>query len=611
MAKIQQYVYTRLQKERSPREKHGFQSVFLPEAFHERGFILELESRIHFPKYDTFSEKNVVFYQELDGEPHLILLWMRLLPELRDEQGRGGIFMVHGFIVPPEVHRMARRPVTLMKLLEPYLFLDIEDAMNSPLADHKTALIQPIELDMAEVWKGAEAGMGRLGIWERQLLSFIYKQVRGEMDDWTLALKGHPEEVQNVMDHLSGYLPNEIREKLGWDPAFDGGKVFFSAFKIFGFSRVEPVTGRPLFFDLETQTFLDSSLSHKLLVNDRPFDRFIKSNTQADTSQEEIEHAYALSSSLYEGKGVPKGMRLEGDFADSIQDLIRPFFEHLAGAQVPQAWARVMRDTLDYQTICQTMNGQMDLPLLGICLERTIVALPVTPKRIEDALKDELVEKGPPRLQLLHTMWTEKPASKDLIHAIPPNSLLEAFRIMATTKLAKEDWFFRLLAEYPVLFSNTLSDPDFYVHAKKWLSKQVPKPYRSVRSLLVDYMMETGQLGEMKQEKPDWNLLLEQYLSDGNYNRKGVKAIVDTASDLEFNVSKYPLLHAFTFPGDKIPAGISINANRRQRMAQAMVICHDFGVKVLKEMGFSKPEIQMALSQRKGIFSKIKSLIGL
>lgn len=611
MAKIQQYVYTRLSKERSPRGKLGFQSVFLPEAWHERGFILELESRIHFPKYDTFSEKNVVFYQDLGGVPHLILLWMRLLPELRDEQGRSGIFMVHGFIVPPEVHRLARRPVTLMKLLEPYLFLDIEDAMNSPLADHETALIQPVEVDTSNMWQGVEAGMEQIGLWERQLLSFIYKQVQGELDDWTLALKGHPEEIQKVMDHLAGYLPNDIREKVGWDPAFDGGKVFFSAFKTFGYSRVEPVTGRPLFFDLETKTFLDSSLSHQLLVNERPFDRFLRNNLKPETPQEEIEQAYALSASLYAGKGVPPGMQLQGGFADSIQDLSRTYFENLATEHVPHAWAMAMREALDYETICQAMNGQMGLPLLGICLERTIVAFGVTPSKMGESLSDDLVKKGTARLELLHTMWTEEPPAKDLIHAIPPNSLQEAFRIMATTKLAKEDWFFRLLAEYPVLFSRTLSDPDFYVHAKKWLTKQIPKSHRGSRNLMVEYMMQTGQLGEMKQDKPEWNLLLEQYLSDGNYNRKELKAVVETVSDLQFNASKYPLLHAFTFPGDKIPGAIGMNANRRQRMAYAMVICHDFGPKVLTEMGFSRQEVGMAMGQRKGIIGKIKSLLGM
>ncbi len=623
MAQIQQYIYTRLPKERSPRGKHGFQSAFLPAGWNDRGFILELESRIHFPEHDTFSEKHVVFYRKLGDKPHLILLWMRLLPELRDEQGRGGIFMVHGFIVPPEVHQKVRRPMTLMQILESKLFLDIEDVMSSPQVNLKTALINPVEVSDAEVKKLADTEattefptdanqeLGDIERWERELLSFLFKQISGDLKDWALAVKGEPGLVQQTFNRLAGYLPNDVREQLGWDPAFDGGKVFFSPFNFFGYSKAEPVTGQTMFFNLQGRLFLDSSLSHRLLSQDHPFDRFLEEVLKPGTPQEEIELAYKISMSLYQGHGIPKGLALEGDFALAIQGLVRGYFEQLLGNQVPRDWAAVMRDALDYATIRQTLNGQMADSLVTIGLDRTIIAQSLTPERMGSPLPPALVALGPQRLQLLDSMWTQKPVSVNQVKGIPPNSLQEAFRLMGTTKLAKKDWFFRLLAEYPVIFHNMFNDNAFNEKAEKWLRKQVPGTYRSVRTLLVSFMMQTGSLGEMKNEKPDWSRLMEQFLASGNYDRKDLKAIVGAASSAGFTGKDYPLLEAFSYPEEEIPSVIGLHKGRRERFAQAMVVCHNLGKKALRSMGFSDPEIVMALRNRRGIINKVKSLLGI
>ena len=611
MPQIHQYIYTRLPKERSPRQKHGFQSAFLPGGWNDRGFILELESRIHFPEHDTFTEKSVVFYRNLGNEPHLILLWMRLLPDLRDEQGRGGIFLVHGFIVPPELHRLVRRPTTLMKLLEPKLFLDIEDVMGSDQVDLKTAIISPIEVSEAEVSALKEADAGGIDRWEREVLSFMFKQINGTLKDWALAFKGEPHQVQQVFNRLVGYLPSGIKEKMGWDPAFDGGKVFFSPFRFFGYSKAEPVTGQTMFFDLTGNTFMDSSLAHHLLTLENPFDRFLEKVLKADTPQQEIENAFKISTSLYEGKGVPVGLELDGEFGVAVQDLARGYFEQLAGQELPSVWSRAMRDALDYATIRQTLNGQMSDSLVTIGLERTIISQSITPTKMMEPIPTDLVKRGPLRLQLLESMWTQEPFPSDKVKPIPPNSLQEAFRLMATTKLNKKDWFYRLLAEYPVIFQNMLQDVAFNEKAEKWIRKQIPRKYRPVRTLLTSFMMQSGNLGELKNGKPDWPRLLEQFLSTGNYDRKDLRLVVETASQVGFTGPNYPLLEAFSFPEKDIPQVIGLHQGRRERFAQAMVVCHNLGKKALRQMGFSDPEIVAALRNRRGLINKIKSMLGM
>lgn len=609
MPQINQYVYTRLRKEESPRGKHGFQSAFIPEAHPDRSFILELESRIHFPKYDTFSEKNVVFYRELDGQAYLVVLWMRLLPDARDEQGRGGIFLVHGFIIPPELHHRVKRPLTLMRLLEKHLFFDQEDVMNSPHVDLKTGIIKPIEFSYGDLDALDESGEP-LEKWEKQLMSFIIKQSNGELDDWTLALKGEPSPVEVALNRLAGFLPTPIREKMGWDPAFDGGKIFFSPFKVFGYSKEEPVTGRPLMFDLGTKTYLDNSPLHMLLTQDNPYDRYIDLVLRPDTEQAEIDKTYQLATSLAKGDGVPQGMVLKGPFAEVIEGIARGYLEDAAAKLAPRAWAFDLKQGIDYPLVCDLLNSRMTESLLAIGFEKAIIKLGLTPARLTESLPPELVKKGPPRLVLLDAMWTEKEPPLDLLKAISPPEMLEAFKLMATTDLVKKDWFYELLAKFPAVFDRMMEGQPFGGTARGWLSKQVPKSHRKLAPTLVEFMVRAKRLGFIALPDRDWNTLVEEFLREGDYSPKELRDMVRAADRSGLDPAKSPILNAFAFPEGEIPEIVRRNDGLRGRYAQALVICHDASRKELRAMGFSKPEIRRAVQNRSGFLSRVKTMLG-
>lgn len=609
MAQIHQYIYTRLRKEESPRNKHGFQSAFIPEAHSDRSFILELESRIHFPEYDTFSEKNVVFYREIEGKTYLVILWMRLLPDARDEQGRGGIFMVQGFIVPPEVHHIVKRPLTLMQLLEKHLFFDREDVMNSPLTDKEKGFIGPVELS-AEDLDGLEEAGQSLEVWEKQLMSFVFKQVRGELDDWTLALKGEPGPVEETFNRLAGFLPTEVREKIGWDPAFDGGKIFFSPFKMFGYTKAEPVTGQPLIFDLATKTYLDSSILHQLLSQDHPFDRYIDKVLSPETPQSETDDTYRLAMSLASGEGVPEGMTLGGDFAQAIEPLARGYLEQAAAQKVKRAWAFDLKEALEYSLVCDLLNARLTDSLLAVGFEQTIIKQGLTPARIPEGLPESLVQKGPPRLQLLNAMWTEEEPPLDIVKAIGPPAMLEAFRLMGTTNLVKKDWFFELLGHFPGVFDRMFEEQRFSEIATKWLQKQAPRSHRKLAEPLVKFMVQNKRLGFVASKDRDWNALAEEFLREGSYTEKELKQMVRAADKAGLDPEKSPILNAFAFPEGEIPNVVRRNEDLRSRFAQALVVCHDASRKELAKMGFAKGEIRRAIGFRKGILSKLKTLLG-
>lgn len=612
MAEIQQYFYTRLPKDQSPRNKYGFQSVFVPEKFQDRSFILELESRIHFPEYDTFEEKSVVFYRDIDGAKHLVIFWMRLLPDARDEQGRGGIFMVQGYIVPPEIHQMVQRPLTLLYgVLEKYLFIDREDALNSPLADREAGLIKPLVLsadDMALL--SQEEPGGELQLWEKQLLSFMIKQTRGEMEDWVLALKGDPKPVESVLNKLAGFMPSEVREQVGWDPAFDGGKIFFSPFKTFGYSKAEPVTGRPMIFDLATLSFLDSSLFHRLLSMDDPFDRYINSRLTTETTQEQIDATYKMATSLMQGIGVPEGMVLEGDFAELIDELARNYLETAVVPLTKGAWASRLKNALSLQEVCELLNLKLEASKLAAGLEKTIIAQGIVPVMVEWELPKGIVAKGTPRLQMLNCMWTEQEPQATSLRKIPQPGLLEAFRLFAATPLVKKKWFFPLLAQFPGVFHRMVEDTSFREITVKWLNKQVPRSHRPMKEELVNFMLNQNRLDHLAKEDRDWNVLLEDFIRETRYSDKELKKALAIAEKTGLSPQKSPLLDAYAFPKEDMPAYISRNDELRSRFSHALIIAHDYSRKELRKLGFSDSEITRAIRWRKGIVNKIRTLLG-
>ncbi len=612
MPHIQQYFYTRLQKEQSPHNKYGFQSVFVPEKYPDRGFILELESRIHFPEYDTFEEKSAVFYREIEGETHLVIFWMRLLPDARDEQGRGGIFMVQGFIVPPEIHHRVQRPLSLLYgLLDKYLFIDREDALNSPLSDLKTGFIKPLELSKAEMAKLDQEDAGaEMELWEKQLLSFWVKQTRGDMEDWTMAIKGDPRPVEQLLNHLAGFMPTEIREKSGWDPAFDGGKIFFSPFKTFGFSKAEPVTGRPLIFDLASKSFLDSSLFHEMLSPNDPFDRFINSRLTTASLQSEIDDVYRLGFSLMKGNGVPEGMRLEGDYAELIDELARNYLESAVVPLTKGAWAGRLKVALTLDEVCELLNERLQAEKLAAGLEKTIISQGVTPSMVEWELPKGIVAKGTPRLKFLNVMWTQEEPELRMVKAINPPQLLEAFQLWARTDLKKKKWFFPLLAKFPGVFHRMVEETAFRELSLKWLHKRVPRSHRPMKEELVDFMLNYQRLNHLEKDDADWNVLLEDFVRETKYSDKELRKALAIAEKTGLSPSKSPLLDAFAFPKDDIPSYITNNEEFRERLSHALIIAHDYSRKELKKMGFSAGEIVRAIRYRKGILQKIRTLLG-
>ena len=103
---IQQLLYTKASKTDSPWNKNGYQTLGYDQNFMSRKEVLEIENRIHFPGQDVFEEKRVVFYQLINSKEYLVILYLRSLPDTKDEFGRAGMFIAHGFLFPKSIWKV-------------------------------------------------------------------------------------------------------------------------------------------------------------------------------------------------------------------------------------------------------------------------------------------------------------------------------------------------------------------------------------------------------------------------------------------------------------------------------------------------------------------------
>ncbi|HHG86642.1 MAG TPA: hypothetical protein ENJ82_17975, partial [Bacteroidetes bacterium] len=246
---IHQYIYTRLPKAHSAQGKDGFQAAFVPPNFLTAAELLALESRIHFPTNPTFSEKWLAFFQEIEHQQYLVLFFLKSLPLEKDSLGREGNFLCQGFFLPEKCWQIYPSPLALLPFLEGQCLHSLQAVLASPKTFPETGIIAPLAVKMADLPKPPHE-MGGL---EPHVVS-LWRALRGLNEKsgtgFSLVLKGPALAVTRALAGAHALLPAAQRPGLGWDSAFDGGRIHFSPFRVFGYAQNAPQTGRPIGLDL-------------------------------------------------------------------------------------------------------------------------------------------------------------------------------------------------------------------------------------------------------------------------------------------------------------------------------------------------------------------------
>ncbi|MEM7040705.1 MAG: hypothetical protein AAF570_27335, partial [Bacteroidota bacterium] len=365
--------------------------------------VLDIESRIHYPTGVPFTEKQVVFFREIEGKRYQVLLWMRDLPEEKDQHGRGGIFMVQGFLIPPEVWDRAYGPLALLEAFRKVLYPGSKELLADIDVDRMMGTILELELELDP--KVAVAGPKiEIGQAERDLFVLLSRLSRRRDQSEQLLIKGAAQDVSALMNRAMEILIGG-RGQLDFDPAFDGGKIFFSPTIVLGYAEIEPVTGAPAHFDMASGELVVPEAMAYLKLPETPYEHWLKRFPDSNTTCKAAVRIHRQVLMLEEG-GMPDWDGFDRDLLEANPGRVAKWAFQAARHDFPQSWKSVMASNRPQSEFVELLMSEKKSELLGKILLRTIVETPVTPAVMGTPppvaqFSDEVLG-----LKLVETAWT-------------------------------------------------------------------------------------------------------------------------------------------------------------------------------------------------------------
>ncbi|WP_192961268.1 hypothetical protein [Methanothermobacter thermautotrophicus] len=380
---IYRFVYTKVPPEESPWGIRDFHTVFYPVDLISREDLHEIERMIHKPQIDGFKDKLTVFYMKMDGRDYLAILYLTDLPEERDVFGRGGLFLCHGFLFPPELWMMAQTPLELFDMVKDKVFEGIEDLLNSDAVNKSTGNIEAIEVSSYP-----PSGDRRPPLsddFKLKMALYLFKMASGIHESPPLILDGNPSDVSDLINEVLFYIPDELKVNLGWDSAFDGGSIYHHPLKILGFSEERPYGKNPVLVNLDNRTVDCPGESSGLLYPHSSYERWLE-NCDETVSKEDINAAYRLSlllDSMEPPSSVEEVMPQLENFGyinrDPIEGQFRRKFHEVFGMTLtdPDLPPGTMLKFLIEGPSCDSMAGFIESLVLDGYLTEEDIELPL------------------------------------------------------------------------------------------------------------------------------------------------------------------------------------------------------------------------------------------
>jgi hypothetical protein len=603
--KIHRYIYTRLTKDLSPTGKGGFQSAFLPGDLLASKEVLEIESHIHV--HDGLKEKgdSTVFYKQIKGEFFLVLLLLRPLSDVKDEHGRGGAFLCEGFLVAEKDWRPMNVISELRDLVAPHRFASLTDLLSSPDVDTKAGKIKDLELPFTP-------NQGRRLDEEEdepaaELLMAVYHVAHTQNRELAVVLQGEPAEVTEVFEICSTFLPDPLRPLIGWDDAFDGGKIFFSPLRIFGYTEILPVTGRPAVFTSRGAKvkWPDPEIAAFGQPSD-PYSNWLLEVCVNPVPRPMLNAMYALSQAMV--SKLPTGPNMQSD----------PLFElvnreaigklYVSGLQqvLGDRWLTQLLDATNHhdQLMCW-MRGYPPKEITE-ALEWAILSKDISPEMIPDAPNAKIIAQGSPTLQLLAAMWTNQIPEESVLSEIPENQRIEAMTLILHHGVHKHLPFLPVLSFFRNHISGIQRDDKVTENLGIYIQSKIPSQYLDFKVGMIATVMELGDYDCLVDPGFDWLLHLNRWFALTGGNEESWKAAKRLGKTENFN--QYTNIQAFAL-GSTLPLELSRKGEGRFGLLSALVKVHGKTMEELLDMGFFKAEIEKA-GGKSSLMTRIKRLFG-
>jgi hypothetical protein len=417
MPAIEQYIYTRLSAADSPHKTTGFQSAFLPAGLKGKLQAVSLEAHIHFPEVVGFVDKRVVFWLDIAHETWQVILFVQSLPEVRDEFGRGGVYLAHAFLIPPSLWVKYRNPLRLSHLLEDYRFKGLDAMLSSPLVDRKAGTIAAIDPGVYPA-DDEEPITPPHHARDRMALALVYRMALGQAQDSSLVFKGTPRQAEAFFTKMLSFLPAALKGRLGWDSAFDGGKLFFSPFRLVAYAGLPPVMGYQALLNPHQDKLIFADEAQAELVQPfDPYSRWLAACDDGRYAAGEMEVAYAQSQALTLRLPFPPGAA-SPCFAKVNVGAIREWISEATDPMLSKPWRKAFAEHLPDSALIRLAVAGFSDEALAAATASTILAGHLTPQKFPVAPYASLLGCREPRLRVLATMWTKGEVDKEVLYDI-------------------------------------------------------------------------------------------------------------------------------------------------------------------------------------------------
>ncbi len=601
--KIHRYIYTRLEKEASPRGKSGFQSAYWPEKLLDSGQILDLEANIHYPENLGVSGKNALFYQTVGGQEYLVVLYLFPQPDATDSHGRGGIFLCEGFLIEEADWKQIPHLLDLIDFLEDKPFRKLEKLFASADVDQENGTIAPLEFSAdAGYWQ--VCAKRREEECEADLLITLYHQAIGLLPDQAILLQGESQMITERLAVAASYLPLKLRNKVCWDDTFDGGKVFFSQMKVFGFSEFPSVGGKQIRFAKEGSKaeWTDASLSKYALPSDL-FAKWLMEVSDSPAAFEKTNAVFALAEAMKQNTKPSSELTSDPIFEAVNKDAVEAFFEERLGEKVGNEWAKVIAQMIPLHEklgiwIAGFPDEKLQRPLLAGILHRKI-----GPSIIEKAPPEALIASDNAGLRLMNSMWTGKVPEDIDFKAFGESEVCDWLRLMLLEGDHSEYYMQDMLPKCIEFLRLVTRDKDVAEKLQPYILRNVPAQFSGFAGEVATMAIRMGEFGSIVDKETDWNFLTERWLVEEGGDLVAWKAIKKMAKDP--GIENYVILRAFAWGEEKIPIELEHSSEGRNGFLNALIEVHGFNESQLMLMGFFGVEIK-ATGANFGLFSKLK-----
>lgn len=604
---VQQFIYTKVPPERSPWKKTGFHMVLYPTAHLSKKDVLEIESKLHYPGQGVFVAKRVVFYQKTQAGLELGIVFLRSL-ESKDEFGREGVFLAHGFLVPEPLALQVLNPDALADILEPHAATDVDAVLGLGLADFTTGNLAPLEIAEETLDQLRSAILPTLTDAEKKLIPALYSLATEGTNQDAVVLQGAPEAVSKALGHCLAWFPAELRIKLSYDSGFDGGKLFFFPIKLVGYSKQLPATGDPLRFDLASARFDPNERLQRFTQPNSFYSRWVQREKEPFASGN-LTAVYQLAGFL-EGRTreLPDPLIVPKAFVEASMQDIGHTFETRAAEQLDAGWIKLYIEQETPDELLRLLLDNLAAGKFAQRLTQLILQRHITPAQQKRALPETFVRAGGALLAALMRIWERGKLLPEDLQPLPAEDRERVLVYLMGTPYAAQPWCLQLLRDEPKKLARLAANPETEAAVLQWLTEQFTGAYQPVGDLLALEMLQSAQLAALA-SPADWPALLEQRLVREGWTEKQAKRLVAAAKAIHPDPAHQPVLAALAQVPGQLPPAISDNHLLRRAYLGVLITQHTQTPQALAHLGYT-PEETASIQPGGGLIGHLKKLLG-